>query len=195
MSTPKGQQKREFILERAKDLFIQKGYAATSMEDLVHFTGISKGSIYYHFENKEDLFFRLIEKNSLEWESQWREKEKNYGTFSEKIYGITDHYVSDFQNPLIKISEEFFLSQPQRAEDFRNDLLQLVRRPRAIYEEIFTEAAKVEAFSIDSPRELAIIFSGLLDGLGTIYYEYSETECKKFYHASVTCLLNGMLKK
>ena len=76
MATAKGQKKRDFILEKAKELFIQQGYSGTSMEDLVRYSGVSKGSIYYHFESKDELFLQLIEKDTKEWLASWREKRK-----------------------------------------------------------------------------------------------------------------------
>ena len=51
---------KEFILEekleKAKNTFWEKGYASTSMQDLVESTGLNPGSIYGTFGNKHDLF-------------------------------------------------------------------------------------------------------------------------------------------
>lgn len=69
MSTPKGSVKRSMILDQALELFVQKGYAATSMEDIVKHTGVSKGSIYYHFSSKDDLFVSMVEKSTA---NGWR---------------------------------------------------------------------------------------------------------------------------
>jgi len=49
------------ILKAATMLFSQKGYDGTSMNDIVKESGVSKGAIYSHFENKESLFEELLE--------------------------------------------------------------------------------------------------------------------------------------
>ena len=49
--------------------FVQKGYKATSIEDIVAATGSSKGNIYYHFKSKEGLFLYLIDEWDREWEA------------------------------------------------------------------------------------------------------------------------------
>jgi AcrR family transcriptional regulator len=49
--------RREQIVEAAARLFAQHGFDATKMRDIADATGILVGSIYYHFESKEELFF------------------------------------------------------------------------------------------------------------------------------------------
>jgi AcrR family transcriptional regulator len=53
--------KRLQILEAAAGRFAQSGYEATSMDDLAAAAGVSKGSLYDYFENKEDLFYGAFE--------------------------------------------------------------------------------------------------------------------------------------
>jgi len=49
------------ILTEAARLFCEKGYHATSMEDLAAAVGIKKGSLYYYIESKEQLLFQIAE--------------------------------------------------------------------------------------------------------------------------------------
>jgi AcrR family transcriptional regulator len=53
--------KRLKILEAAAARFALSGYDATSMDDLAVAAGVSKGSLYNYFENKEDLFYGVFE--------------------------------------------------------------------------------------------------------------------------------------
>jgi AcrR family transcriptional regulator len=52
--------KREQIIEGAKRVFMSVGFDAASMNDITREAGVSKGTIYVYFENKEDLFAALI---------------------------------------------------------------------------------------------------------------------------------------
>ena len=56
---------RERLLESAKILFSQKGYYATSVEDIVASAGLSKGAFYFYFKSKEELFKSLVEEMHL----------------------------------------------------------------------------------------------------------------------------------
>jgi len=60
------------IFNVAMKLFSEKGYDATSVEEITAITGIAKGTLYYHFTSKEEIFNFLVEegmkllKNSIE---------------------------------------------------------------------------------------------------------------------------------
>ncbi|WP_213806373.1 TetR/AcrR family transcriptional regulator [Granulicella sp. dw_53] len=51
----KGEKSRRLIIEKAAVLFNQKGYEGCSMQDVVKVVGLEKGTIYGHFESKEQL--------------------------------------------------------------------------------------------------------------------------------------------
>jgi AcrR family transcriptional regulator len=46
---------KELIIKESADLFNTQGYKATSISDITKATGLTKGAIYRHFENKSDL--------------------------------------------------------------------------------------------------------------------------------------------
>src|SRR5690606_16924851 len=49
----------------ALDLFVERGYAATRLEDVAARAGVSKGTLYLYFTNKEELFKAVIRENVL----------------------------------------------------------------------------------------------------------------------------------
>ena len=52
----------DIVLQRAMDLFWDKGYRATSMEDLVDHLGIGRASLYATFGSKHDLFLKALDR-------------------------------------------------------------------------------------------------------------------------------------
>lgn len=50
------------ILSVAGELFAQKGYAATSMEEVVARAGVTRGALYHHFSGKKGLFLAVFER-------------------------------------------------------------------------------------------------------------------------------------
>lgn len=192
MSSEKAQRKRDMILDKAKELFIQRGYAATSMDELVKYTGASKGSIYYHFESKEDLFVKLLTKQNQEWMEAWNDKKVHYTNFEEKLYGIADHMVDDFQNPLTKIAEEFYINQPEK-KAIVGEMLAILLGPRTLYREILeggVEEGRIPTEDIDA---MSIIFGSLLDGMSVSYYERTQEESRLLFRKGVTYFLHGVL--
>jgi len=49
------------LLAAALDLFVEKGFAATRLEDVAARAGVSKGTLYLYYENKEALFKAVIQ--------------------------------------------------------------------------------------------------------------------------------------
>ncbi len=52
--------KRNLILDAAMTLLMEKGYTRTTMSDVASEAGIGRGTVYWHFPSKDDLFFALI---------------------------------------------------------------------------------------------------------------------------------------
>lgn len=59
----KAKQTRQFIIEQAAPVFNTKGIAATAMSDVMAVTKLSKGSLYVHFKDKEELSHAVVDYN------------------------------------------------------------------------------------------------------------------------------------
>ncbi len=55
----------EEIIAAALELFVERGFAATRLDDVAAHAGVSKGTLYLYFENKEDLFKAVVRGNML----------------------------------------------------------------------------------------------------------------------------------
>src|SRR5690606_2302515 len=58
----KGERTRTRILDFAYDAIVHKGFASTSIEELVEAAGITKSGFFYHFRDKNDLARQLLER-------------------------------------------------------------------------------------------------------------------------------------
>lgn len=54
------------ILDSAARLFARFGYRKTTVADIARESGVAKGSIYLHYDSKQDLFLRLIQQRLVE---------------------------------------------------------------------------------------------------------------------------------
>ena len=57
----RSERSRTAILDAALELFSHRGYGATSMRDIAGAAGVSTGSVYHHFADKESIFQALLE--------------------------------------------------------------------------------------------------------------------------------------
>ena len=59
-ATEKGGETRRRIIEAARELFNARGYASTSMNDLIAAAGVTKGGFYFHFASKRDVAVEVV---------------------------------------------------------------------------------------------------------------------------------------
>ena len=56
VSKKKTQDTRDRILDAAEDVFNNRGYSSTTLTEIAEAAGVTRGAIYWHFKNKDDLF-------------------------------------------------------------------------------------------------------------------------------------------
>ena len=59
------------LLDAALDLFVEKGFAATRVEEVAARAGVSKGTLFLYFHSKEDLFKAVVRENISNRYSEW----------------------------------------------------------------------------------------------------------------------------
>lgn len=96
----KGDETRQFIIERAAPIFNTKGIEATSMSDIMEATKLSKGSHYVHFKDKNDLAIAVVEYNIQTLARKIEVALSKLPTAKEKLFAFTD-ITTDVLNPLV----------------------------------------------------------------------------------------------
>src|SRR5258708_40112262 len=92
----KGEQTREFILERAVELFNIQGYSGFSLSDIMQATGLQKGGIYNHFVSKENLALEAFDYGFDLAQKRMAETLKDKRDPVDRLFGI----IQFFQNYL-----------------------------------------------------------------------------------------------
>jgi AcrR family transcriptional regulator len=141
---PRSESTRQFIIETTAGIFNTKGYAGTSMSDLTEATGLTKGSIYGNFENKEEVALAVFDYNSGLRDKIIRERLRGSGTNKEKLLAFSRVF-SSAENKVFPAGGCPLLNAGTEADD-THEALRL----------------KVAAAFRDSKKELtAVIRSGI----------------------------------
>ena len=154
---------RERILKAATALFSEKGYASSSVREIVELAGVTKPVLYYYFKNKEGLF-RAI----LEWATQLQEDVlkavmQRPGGMQERLIHLSQQaYQRVMENQdLIKMIHMLIFGPPQGVPtyDFGAYHRRMIRAIKAIYMKALENGEVNEA----DPEEVAMMFLGVLD--------------------------------
>ncbi|MEO0969064.1 MAG: TetR/AcrR family transcriptional regulator [Cyanobacteria bacterium J06639_18] len=103
------EQYRKELLWKSFDLFAQKGYASITMREIAKEIGVSTGTLYHYFPNKEALFLQLIEEQTEQDLSDFLTEGQNAETLSERIDILID---------FIAKNEDYFINQTLIYFDF-----------------------------------------------------------------------------
>lgn len=68
----KGELRRQSILDAAEKMYFDKGYAAATIDDILSLLDCSKGSLYHHFDSKQDILEHLCRRHAQEAFSAWQ---------------------------------------------------------------------------------------------------------------------------
>ena len=62
----KSVQKKRYIVEKAREVFVEKGFKKVTMKDIVEACDISRGGLYLYFENTSQIFMEVLRMESEE---------------------------------------------------------------------------------------------------------------------------------
>ncbi|WP_433708010.1 TetR/AcrR family transcriptional regulator [Paenibacillus illinoisensis] len=186
------EQTKKKLADASRALFVQKGYKATSIEDIVAATGSSKGNIYYHFKSKEGLFLYLIDEWDREWEENWASKEHLYKTSTEKIHGLMEQLVLDDMNhPLTKAADEFFTGE-KKENDIEERIALMFERHIQFNRQLVQQGIENGEFKEDNVDHLALVLESAIIGLSQLSRGMKSEEAVALYRQAANVFLHGI---
>lgn len=89
----KAEKTKQFIIEKTASLFNTKGYTSTSLSDITEATGLTKGSIYGNFENKDEVALEVYRYNAgVLAKNMSRSFGDEFPTTVNKLHAFVDFY-------------------------------------------------------------------------------------------------------
>jgi TetR/AcrR family transcriptional repressor of mexJK operon len=95
---PKSQEKRHAIMMAAVDLFLANGFKETSMEEVARLSGVSKQTVYSHFQNKEALFSAVISSKCQEHSINMADLADHEGCLEKALTLVCTRFLALFQD-------------------------------------------------------------------------------------------------
>ena len=104
------------IFETSMKLFAEKGYDATSIEEITATVGVAKGTLYYHFTSKEEIFNFLIEEGMKLLQNSIDIKTAKLSNYIDKIKAIVliqIKIVVKYENLITILLSQFWGNEPR----------------------------------------------------------------------------------
>jgi AcrR family transcriptional regulator len=189
------------ILEAAFEEFVQKGYAATRLEDVAARIGVTKGTIYFYFENKEQLFVAMV-----------RELSRPVHIQAEEFAESTSSATPEFLRAYLCFLYQILATDPRSREIFRLLIAEANRFPELIDEhhqnfmgpvvkrlrerlEDGTARGEIRQSSILEFPELLLAPALSLNISMLLFSERRPVDMERHFEIAVDLLLNGLLPR
>lgn len=162
----------ERILSTSLSLFSEKGYYATSIEDIAKQAQISKGLLYHYFKSKAEVLAALVDRR-IEDVLVVMNAAKRKPTPAAQIRHIIEGALADVQRqPEVFRFYLNLFSQPKFdpiVAKYSQKLMDEQARQFEVQTQMF------EKLGVENPRERSLYFSSTLQGIMLMYSTYSKT--------------------
>jgi AcrR family transcriptional regulator len=109
--------KRAQILDGAKRCFLSVGFEAASMNEITAKSGVSKGTLYVYFKDKEDLFTALIDREKSAVMGAAKKELERDGTMAEKLHRFGTYVTSRLTSEEVIRAQRMVLGIAERMPD------------------------------------------------------------------------------
>ena len=148
------------IFETSMKLFAEKGYDATSIEEITATVGVAKGTLYYHFSSKEEIFNFLVEEGIKLLQNSVDIKTAKFSNYIDKIKAIVliqIKIVIRYEN-LITILLAQFWGNEERNQKCKKHIFKYIKK----IEEIVEEGIEAGQIKKENPQLIASEIYGLI---------------------------------
>jgi AcrR family transcriptional regulator len=201
MNTPttlrpdRAEERRKQIMDAALTCFARKGYHKTTMDDIVAESGLSKGTLYWYFKSKDELFFSLVNSFFLEIRHDIDAIAEQHTSASDKLRALAHEFVSFFDEvtEFLSVFFEFWMQSAlneQLNQLFQNMLVQYRGKIAGIIE----DGIEAGEFQEVDAEQLAWAVMAVYDGLW--FYKMlaaDEVDLEKANQAFLDTLLGGLV--
>jgi AcrR family transcriptional regulator len=192
--TERAEERRQQIMGAALACFARKGYHKTTMDDIVAESGLSKGTLYWYFESKDELFFSLINSFFLEMQQDIGAIFEQNSSATDKLRALGHEFASLFQEvaEFLNVFFEFYM-QSTLNEQLNQMFQGMLSQYRGMIAGIIQEGFKAGEFKEVDADQLAIAVMAAYDGLW--FYKMlmpDEVDLDRTSRAFIETLLAGL---
>jgi len=167
--TVKGNDKKQEFLMAALELFHEKGYEKTTIQDIIDKMGVSKGAFYHYFESKEDVIEKIAKEYAQRGISTMRRiagrKDLNAIEKINAIIESVNEYKGSREEDRIKMKDIFKGDKNLKLERKISNAVK--RDALVIFQEILDSGVKEGLFEGFNTRELAEFMANTTSSLNS----------------------------
>ncbi len=163
----KSAQKRKYILEKAREVFADKGFKNVTMKDVVEACDISRGGLYLYFPSVEELFLAVLSDDVSSDDDEAIEKALNNDASAGEMLALflkeQKKEILRKKNSLVIASYEYFSSKEMESQE--NPLFKQFETGVQIVETLIENGIQSGEFECSDPHGCARNLMYVVEGL------------------------------
>lgn len=157
------QSSRQRIIATARDLFVERGYAAVSMQQIADAAGLRKASLYHHFKSKEALFADVMAAEMDLVLLHFEAVRAVDGSIEEQLERIALVNYQQFAQPeLYQLAKDFFQHVPESEHE---EVHKRLHEMEAFFAGLFAQAIERGELEEIDPHHAATMFFHMMMAL------------------------------
>lgn len=160
----KSLQKKQYILETAKKVFVEKGYKNVTMKDIVEACDISRGGLYLYFSSTEELLLAVLQQDAEELDDVFTESIEE-----DSAADILTLFLKEQKKELLRKRNNLTMAVYEYAFENREKKDQMLRRQFdagvRVLEKLIESGIASGEFYCENPRGAANNIMYLLEGM------------------------------
>jgi AcrR family transcriptional regulator len=189
-------ERKNQILEAAMVVFSRNGFQGARMDDIVAESGLSKGTLYWYFDSKEEIIISLLTRIFDQEMTDLVAIKNKPGTASERLLQFTKDSINSLEQMLgaLPITFEFY-AMAFRHEGVREKLKTYFRQYLEEISPLIQQGIERAEFREVNPLEVAIATGAIIEGTLLLWiYDEANVDLDKHTLAAMEMLLEGIRK-
>ncbi len=185
------EERRAQILAAARACFLEGGYHATRVQQIARAAGLSKGAVYFHFENKRALLEALVEDEFARAQGIFDEAERSpvpLAAMAQAFLGFLGQ-PGDPRHRFFVLTGELAVEDEDLRSRLRGHHEGLLARMAGVFERFAQEAGRPLA----DPLATAVLVKAMADGLQGAFAMGFEFDRGRLLMAALGLLQSGLL--
>lgn len=182
--------KREAVLRTAARLFNEKGFHATSLDEVAERLYVTKPTLYYYVKNKDEILFECVRIGLEKMQVAIAKAGESGGRAIDKLIAAMRQYAEivtmDFGMCLIRVGEDPL--PPENRRKLRALKAQIDREFRSLIEQGVAEGSLEPC----DPKMAAFTLAGALSWIGRWYRPEGTMRPEEIADQAIAILMNGL---
>lgn len=161
------------IIQAAEQLFLMQSYKATTVEHILHLTGLSKGGFYHHFKSKDDVLMVILDRITDESVQTAQDLADMESISALQKLALFFKHQMELKMPKAKIIRAFYEEHDSNPQ-FYKQISMIWNKYVPVFTQIVLQGIEEASMTVKNPEETVRLLFGAIASLYHLYHRKTD---------------------